>query len=694
MKTPLVTIIIPVYKVETYIRRCVDSVLTQTLSELEIILVDDGSPDQCPSICDEYAEKDPRIHVIHKRNGGLASARNAGLVAAHGTYIFFLDSDDWLDQNGMETLYQAAEKYRTDFVRFRAIRSGWPGLPADAPCMLGPEREIPGGLYDRKRIEDELLGKIIATPEMTLAPILGVWESLYRRSFLEKYRIRFDERIRYSEDIVFSARVVYAAERFYYIDRPCVYHYFYNPNSISRSFRSGRWESCKMSLAALMSEFGNKGETYRRQIEILRWFFIFLSLNERRFLTDEKEKRAYARMILEDPEARCAHLIILEMRVGAKVRARMALVKAECFGLLLVRGGRQIAADGKNRGRFLLTHEKSGLTLKEAERRLMAFHPMPSSTSLAQHHLLSPQYDLLIIVPAYNVAPYIRECLDSVLAQATEYTYLLRVIDDGSTDETGVILDAYAGSDNVEVIHEENRGYSGARNRGLMELNARYVSFLDADDYLLPGAIDCLMRKADEGNFDVVEGNGIRFGANGTIGLVKDVHYRGFWGGPWMKVFNAKIFERFSFPEEYLYEDKIISALVLPTAKRKVMIPDQVYAYRIHPGSITQRHDADRRRLDSYWIMLLCEKERETLGLKADMESYRATMRQIVMTYRRTALLPEDIREAIFICTGQFLEKYYLSFVPKDIECHPLAEAILRREYGKYKIFCETHMIL
>lgn len=694
MEEPLVTIIIPVYKVEPYIRRCVDSALTQTLHDLEIILVDDGSPDQCPMICDEYAAKDMRVRAVHKENGGLASARNAGLAVAHGRYIFFLDSDDWLDADGMEILYQAAEKYQADFVRFRAIRSGWPGLPVEAPCMLGPEREIPGGLYDRKKIEDELLGKIIATSEMTLAPILGVWESLYRRSFLDEHKIQFDETIRYSEDIVFSARVVYVAQRFYYIDKPCVYHYFYNPSSISRSFRSGRWESCKRSLAAIMREFGDKGEIYRRQIEILRWFFIFLSLNERRFLTDEQEKRAYARMILGDPEARCAHLFIPGMRVSAKVQARMVLVKAECLGIPLVRGGRRIAEEEKDKARFLLAREKSDLSLKEAERRLTAFHPMPKTTSLTSNRILPARYDLLIIVPAYNAAPYIRECLDSVLTQMTTYTFLLRVIDDGSTDETGIILDTYANRDNIEVIHEENRGYSGARNRGLTDICARYVSFLDSDDYLLPGAIECLMKKADEGYFDVVEGNGIRFGENGTIGLIKTADYKEFWGGPVMKVFRANLFERLSFPEEYLYEDKIISALVLPLAKKKTMVPNQVYAYRIHPGSITQMHDADRRRLDSYWIMLLCEKERDTLGLKADIESYRAAMRQIVMTYRRTALLPEDIREAVFICTGQFLKEHYLPFVKQDKECRPLAEAILRREYGKYKIFCETHMIL
>ena len=105
MHIPKVSVVIPVYKVEQYLRRCVDSVLAQTLSDLEIILVDDGSPDHCPEICDEYASKHENIRVIHKPNGGLASARNAGMKVATGQYLFFLDSDDWLDADGLEQLY-------------------------------------------------------------------------------------------------------------------------------------------------------------------------------------------------------------------------------------------------------------------------------------------------------------------------------------------------------------------------------------------------------------------------------------------------------------------------------------------------------------------------------------------------------------------------------------------------------------
>ncbi|MBR6171949.1 MAG: glycosyltransferase family 2 protein [Eubacterium sp.] len=105
----MITIIVPVYKTEQYLRRCVDSIIEQSYTNIEILLVDDGSPDSCPKICDEYASKDKRIIVLHKENGGLSSARNAGLDNCHGKYVAFVDSDDFVHQRYIEFLFQAVK---------------------------------------------------------------------------------------------------------------------------------------------------------------------------------------------------------------------------------------------------------------------------------------------------------------------------------------------------------------------------------------------------------------------------------------------------------------------------------------------------------------------------------------------------------------------------------------------------------
>lgn len=116
-----VSVIIPVYNVEPYLRECIDSVLAQTFQNIEIILVDDGATDHCPDICDEYADHYPNVSVIHQRNGGLSTARNAGMAAAKGTYIYFLDSDDYIVPHAIETLYDIAEQKNADAVFFEAF---------------------------------------------------------------------------------------------------------------------------------------------------------------------------------------------------------------------------------------------------------------------------------------------------------------------------------------------------------------------------------------------------------------------------------------------------------------------------------------------------------------------------------------------------------------------------------------------
>lgn len=116
MPNPLVSIIVPIYKVEPYLRRCLDSIVNQTYTNLEIILVDDGSPDGCPAICDEYAAKDSRIVVIHKDNGGLSDARNAGLDICKGEYISFVDSDDWISENLINDFIFIAKKEKSSLV--------------------------------------------------------------------------------------------------------------------------------------------------------------------------------------------------------------------------------------------------------------------------------------------------------------------------------------------------------------------------------------------------------------------------------------------------------------------------------------------------------------------------------------------------------------------------------------------------
>lgn len=163
----MLSIIVPVYKVEKYLRQCLDSIVNQTYENLEIILIDDGSPDNCGKICDEYAQRDNRIKVIHKENGGLSSARNIGTQIAKGEYITYVDSDDWLDKNMYSELISALEKYNLDMVRCEAYTSD--GINKE---IILPKEEYKNKIfYDKEilyRYFDEFLCKV-------------VWNAVYKK---------------------------------------------------------------------------------------------------------------------------------------------------------------------------------------------------------------------------------------------------------------------------------------------------------------------------------------------------------------------------------------------------------------------------------------------------------------------------------------------------------------------------------
>lgn len=325
---PIISIIVPVYNVEEYLERCVKSLCNQTYRELEIILVDDGSPDACPFLCDAYKEKDNRIKVIHKKNTGVAAARNTGLYNATGKYVSFVDSDDWLELDSIEKLYQIAIKYKVNFVRQRAIRTGWPGLKEHVPCVLEKPREIKGGYYDKDRIEKELYYRLLATPQLTMGALAGAWSSLYDRQFLINNNLFFDENVEFCEDLLFCANVVYALKAFYYIDEPGGYHYCYNPNSVSRTIRKNRWMSCKSLIKSCERDFAKTLDyDFSVQLYCLKWFCIFLALNERRYLVDVKEKEKYCYDLLQDPMIKKMKLQFSKVDISWKQKILMLLVK-------------------------------------------------------------------------------------------------------------------------------------------------------------------------------------------------------------------------------------------------------------------------------------------------------------------------------------------------------------------------------
>lgn len=335
MKEPYASIIIPIYNVENYLNRCVESVLAQTCQLIEIILVDDGSPDNCPEICDKYAEKYTQIQVVHKKNGGLASARNAGLTVAKGKYIFFLDSDDWIAPNTIEELIKIAEEYQVDFVRFRPMYAGWLGHKDGDLCDFGTEQGMVEGVYDRKKIEKEIFSRLFVTPQLTMGPIVAAWRSLYRKDFLNQNKLRFDENVRYSEDSIFSAKVVWKTESFYYLDGPRYYYYFFNPTSITKSFKADRWESCKNLITCFEQAFLKvDGYDFTEQLWLQKIFCVAQALGQRKLIDNMELREAYCREICTDPVTVQALQHLNLVKVHWKLKIILLLIKYRQYKLL------------------------------------------------------------------------------------------------------------------------------------------------------------------------------------------------------------------------------------------------------------------------------------------------------------------------------------------------------------------------
>ena len=237
----LISVIIPVYKVEKYLCRCVDSVLEQTYTNMEIILVDDGSPDNCPVMCDEYARQDSRVKVIHQENAGLSGARTAGIDMAQGQWLAFVDSDDYLAADFLERLYQACvdtgsslSVCRWEYVRGETIPEHGTG---ETRVYTG--REMLANLY---------------VPDG--AYFVVAWNKLYRKELFEDIRYPLG---RIHEDEATTYRIYDKVKKAAYVDRS-LYGYFVTPVSITRGFNPKRMDWVT-AVAERLDFFEQKGYT-------------------------------------------------------------------------------------------------------------------------------------------------------------------------------------------------------------------------------------------------------------------------------------------------------------------------------------------------------------------------------------------------------------------------------------------------
>lgn len=261
---PQVSVIIPIYNVEKYIDRCVLSVLGQTYTDFECILVDDGSPDNCPMMCDDYEKKDERIRVIHKQNGGLSDARNAGIEIARGEYIFFVDSDDWIHPKTLEVLFDTAKKTNAGYVGCKMLTTS--------------------KFNDYNKIDIENISVNVYSKEEIFNNCNGryYWEigpyacgKLYKKECFDK--LRFNTEMKLYEDEYSVLDLIDAAGTVALVDEK-LYYYYQSENSLMRDKMSVRFLFTFKSLQHLSDFMRDKGIYSEMNIFEFKWMMAYFDM--------------------------------------------------------------------------------------------------------------------------------------------------------------------------------------------------------------------------------------------------------------------------------------------------------------------------------------------------------------------------------------------------------------------------------
>ena len=263
-----VSVIIPVYNVEKYLPKCLDSIVNQTYADLEIICVNDGSPDNSYAILEEYAKKDSRIKIITQKNTGLSGARNAGIKASTGDYIVFLDSDDWMDTEAIETVVTVAQNSSSDTVLWGYVREF-------------AEKSVEKKIFDGDRTFDQaetrdlhrrlagLTGEELRNPENTDA-LVTAWGKLYTASFIKENNLQFvDTKIIGTEDLLFNMYYFGFAKKCSFIDKPYNHYRKDNETSLTRSYKAklfSQWSELYSRIRKYLNE-NELGEDFHKALD-------------------------------------------------------------------------------------------------------------------------------------------------------------------------------------------------------------------------------------------------------------------------------------------------------------------------------------------------------------------------------------------------------------------------------------------
>lgn len=662
-----VSVIIPVYNAEKYLDQCLESLCAQTLKEIEIICVDDGSTDGSPGILKKFQEKDNRIRILTQSNLYAGAARNNGMKEASGEYLLFLDADDFFEDTLLEKTYLQGKEEQADIVLFGAKQyNEKTGKVSSAPWYLKKEFLPQEHPFSRTSPEVNVLG--IATP----AP----WTKLFRREFVEKEHLSF-QGLQNSNDVYFVLTAICLAERITYVDEELVF------------YRVGMKDSLQGSkhlkpLCFLEAYYGVYRELKARGIykDVEQGFLnTFLSgcVHNLRTAADWETKRQICEKMTE-PEF---------LETGLMDKPEEYFRRKE--DLIFVKG--MLAAYSWAEA----YHHKS----------------LPAETTLIKKGSTdSPVPKVSVVIPVYNVEKYVRECLDSIVGQTLKEIEII-CVDDGSTDHSLDILKEYGEKDSrIFVMTQENRGASSARNHGVDLASGEYLYFMDGDDILEKDALEKLYGISEEKALDVLYFDGCSFfeteelkeskknyltyytrtgdyshvmtGPRMFYEMMRQDEYR---VSPCLQFINAVYYkkENLRFREGIIAEDNIFTFQCIMPAVRVYHTKEVFFHRRVRSNSVMT---ADRKFNETYGFFAgYLAIEKVFRDKKSGMEE-EAIEKLVELRLRLTRKLyhqlkPED-KFSFEAMDPQ--EKAYFTMLVKDYD-----EILCREEdlQGKYKQVCQ-----
>lgn len=314
-------------------------------------------------------------------------------------------------------------------------------------------------------------------------------------------------------------------------------------------------------------------------------------------------------------------------------------------------------------------------------------------TEIKKRNIKDSVYDLTIIIPTFNSEKTIRKCLDSICNPISQYTVQIIVVDDGSTDHTGTIVQDYKNISSLNYIFHHNQGVAISRNVGLDHAKGVYVMFVDSDDILVEGAIEKLIESAYAENADIVEGSYYRV-VRHKRQLVE--HYKNdfcspilsMWGVPWAKVIRRDLFEHLSFPEHFIYEDTVISFILYSLVQKAVTISNPVYEYVTNRNSITFNAYKNGAVLDTFYVFHDILEHLHEYGVLPSQELYELSLKQLILNQQRLAVANKELQRSVFILSIDLIERTFKNFSSQDKIGRKIERFIADKDFSGFRIYC------